>query len=135
MYDRVFDTDWRTLEAEDALRRMYALGIAKELGHDFPEERGRIRRLAATAYQRSVLDLAYSEGRRQVQDVRPDFDTAAETWEALVDDDGSPRAPPDLDVERTPSEIPGALDRASMLELGVDELELLRLPSLLRRGE
>lgn len=135
MYDNVFDTDWQTLEAEDALRRMYALGIASELGHRFPEERTRIRRLTSTAYQRSVLDLAYNEGRRQVQDVRGDFDADADLWEALIDEDGSPKAPPTLDVDQTPAGLPKAVSRASMLELGVDELEMLRLPPLLRRGE
>ncbi|MFC6824174.1 hypothetical protein [Halopelagius fulvigenes] len=135
MYDKVFDTDWRTLEAEDALRRMYALGIASELGHEFPEERTRIRRLTSTAYQRSVLDLAYNEGRRQVQDVRGDFDADSDLWDALIDEDGSPKAPPTLDVDRTPAGLPKAVSRASMLELDVDELEMLRIPSLLRRDE
>lgn len=135
MYDQVFDTDWQTLEAEDALRRMYALGIASELGHEFPDERTRIRRLTSTAYQRSVLDLAYNEGRRQVQDVRGDFDTDAKMWDALVDENGAPKAPPNLDVDQTPADVPKAVTRASMLELDVDELEMIRLPSRLRRDE
>jgi hypothetical protein len=137
MYETAFDTEWETLDGEDALRRMYALGIAAELGYPNTDERERIRRLATTAYQRSVLDLAFSEGRRQVQDTRHTFESDDEAWDALVDETGSPRSPPDqtIDVDKSPSELPDAVSRASMLELDVDEFEQLRLPSLLRRDE
>jgi hypothetical protein len=137
MYEKAFDTGWKTLDGDDALRRMYALGIAAELGHARPDERERIRRLANTAYQRSVLDLAFGEGRRQVQDTRHQFESDDEVWDALVDENGAPQSPPDqtLDVDTSHSDLPDAVSRASMLELDVDEFEKLRLPSLLRRDK
>jgi len=137
MYERVFDTDWESLSGESALRRMYALGIAAELGHDFPEERARIRRLASSAYERSVLDLAFEEGTRKVADVRPLHDSDEAAWEELVEEGASPSPPPEsISVERHPAELPDAIERPGLLDdFDVDDLERLRLPSLLRRDE
>jgi hypothetical protein len=136
MYDRVFDTDWESLSGESALRRMYALGIAAELGYAFPEERSRIRGLASTAYERSVLDLAFEEGKRKVTDVRPLHDSDEAAWEELVEEGVSPSPPESLSMERRPADLPGAIERPSLFDgLDVDDLERLRLPSLLRRDE
>jgi hypothetical protein len=137
MYERAFDTDWETLSGEGAIRRMYALGIAAELGYRNAEERERIRALASSAYERSVLDLAFEEGKRQVQDVRPHHATDEDTWEALIESAESPSPPPEsLTVEDRPAEIPDAVERPPLLD-GFDagDLERLKFPSLLRRDE
>ncbi|MGQ4555044.1 hypothetical protein [Halobellus sp. GM3] len=137
MYERVFDTDWESLSGESALQRMYALGIAAELGHRHPEERSRIRALASSAYERSVLDLAFEEGKRNVADVRPLHDSDEAAWEELVEGEESPTPPPEsLSVDDRPVELPDAIDRPSLLDgFDVDDLERLRLPPLLRRDE
>lgn len=134
MYERAFDTDWESLSAEGAIRRMYALGIAAELGHDRPEERRRIRDLASNAYERSVLDLSFEEGKREVSEVRPHHESDAEAWSALVEhSEGSPSS---LSVDRTDSNSPGAVDRPALLDgFDPDDLERVRLPSLLKRDE
>ncbi|ELZ33316.1 hypothetical protein C474_04530 [Halogeometricum pallidum JCM 14848] len=139
MYERAFDVDWDSLSAEEALRRMYALGTAAELGHEYEAERTRILRMATTAYQRSVLDLAYAEGRNAVRDHREEYDSDAETWEALIEAKGitvDPETDADADADDEPGQhLPDAIGRASMLELDVDDLERLRLPKFLRRED
>ncbi|RLM57478.1 hypothetical protein DVK02_06850 [Halobellus sp. Atlit-31R] len=137
MYERAFDTDWESLSGEGAIRRMYALGIAAELGYRDTDERDRIRALASTAYERSVLDLAFEEGKRQVQDVRPHHESDEDAWEALVEDPESPSPPPEsLTVEDRSTAAPDAIDRPPLLD-GFDagDLDRLRFPSLLRRDE
>ncbi|MDS0294153.1 hypothetical protein [Halogeometricum luteum] len=137
MYERAFDLEWDSLGAEEALRRMYALGTAAELGHEYEVERARILRRATTAYQRSVLDLAYAEGRNAVRDHREEYDSDAETWEALIEAKGIAVDPESdaADGDDPGRRLPNAIDRASMLELDVDDLERLRLPKFLRREE
>ncbi|MFB6093134.1 MAG: hypothetical protein ABEK02_09005 [Haloquadratum sp.] len=136
MYERVFDTDWETLSGESAIRRMYVLGIAAELGHGRPEERERIRELASSAYERSVLDLAFEEGKRKIQDVRPMHETDEAAWQSLIEPGESPPEPESLSMDRHPVDLPDAIDRPGLLEgFDPDDLDRLRLPSLLRRDE
>lgn len=133
MYERAFDTDWESLSAEEAIRRMYALGIAAELGHDNPTERARIQDLASGAYERNVLELAYEEGKREIKEVRARHDTDEDAWEELVETSEVP-APESLSIDQVDSRHPGAVDRPSLLG-GFDagDLDRLRLPSLLDR--
>jgi len=133
MYERAFDTDWESLSGEEAIRRMYALGIAAGLGTDHEAERTRIRDLASSAYERGVLDLAYEEGKRAVADVRTDHESDAAAWEALVERSEAP-SPESLPTDQVDARRPGAVDRPGLLE-GFDagDLDRLRLPSLLDR--
>lgn len=137
MYERAFDTDWETLSDEAAIRRMYVLGIAAELGHDYPAERRRIRELATSAYDRSILELAFEEGKAEIADVRPHHDSDADAWSELVEtSDASPPSPSSLSVDRSDADSPGAVDRPGLLDgFDADDLNRLRLPSLLERGE
>ncbi|MFB6252178.1 MAG: hypothetical protein ABEI27_10935 [Halobellus sp.] len=137
MYERAFDVDWASLSGEEALRRMYSLGVATELGHERPEERARIQKLASSAYERSVLDLAFEEGRRKVKDIRSPHDTDEETWTELVEsvDDPSPSRE-SLTVDSIPEDVPDAVDRPPLLGgFSAEDLGRLRLPSLLERSE
>jgi hypothetical protein len=137
MYERAFDVDWTSLSGEEAIRRMYSLGIATELGYEHPEERTRIQELASSAYERSVLELSFEEGRRKVRDVRPLHETDEETWTELVEsvDDPSPSRE-SLAIDSVPDDVPDAVDRPSLLSgFDADDLDRLRLPSLLERDE
>ncbi|WP_336024926.1 hypothetical protein [Halobellus salinisoli] len=137
MYERVFDTDWESLSGEEAVRRTYTLGIAAQLGYGDPEERSRIRALASSAYERSVLDLAFEEGKRKVQDVRPLHDSDEETWEELVEaGDSTAPSPESLQADRGSRDLPEAVEQPSVLDgYDIDELERLRLPSFLKRDD
>ncbi|MBB6645511.1 hypothetical protein [Halobellus ruber] len=135
MYERAFDTDWESLSGEEASRRMYALGIAAELGYENHPERERIRGLASSAYERTVLDLAYEEGKRTVQDTRIHHDSEEDAWEELVETSEAP-SPESLSIDGVDSGRPSATDRPSLLDgFDGDDLGRLRLPSLLERDE
>jgi hypothetical protein len=135
MYDRAFDTDWESLSSEEAIRRMYALGIAAELGYENRTERSRIRDLASSAYERSVLDLAYEEGVRKVSNVRTHHESDEDAWEELVETPETP-SPESLPTDRVGGSRPDAVDRPALLDgFDADDLGQLRLPSLLKRDE
>jgi len=137
MYERVFDTDWESLSGEEAIRRTYVLGIASQLGHGNPDERSRIRALASSAYERSVLDLAFEEGKRKVQDARPLHDSDEETWEELVEtEESTTPSPESLQPSRRSRGTPDAVEQPSVLDgYDIDDLERLRLPSFLKRDD
>ena len=136
MYADTFGTDWETLSAEGALRRMYALGVAASLGHSDDEEYRRIRGQADSAYARNVLELAFEEGQQRGRRNRREL-SDDDVWEALVTDRESP--PPSsgatVDRRRPTGDVPEAVTRSSLLELDDDDLERLRLPDLLVRDD
>lgn len=131
MYERAFDTDWESLSGQEAIRRMYALGIAAKLGEGNPAERARISELASSAYERGVLELAYDEGKREIAEARPHHDSDEAAWEELVEAAEPPSAE-SLPTDEVDSRRPRAVDRPSLLE-GFDAggLDRLRLPSFL----
>lgn len=135
MYRDRFGTDWQSLGFEEAIRRMYTLGVASEVGSGLPEERERILATADAAYTERLLELAYEEGQesvREARDGRRDADSVEELLRdgpSVLDDaeeDGSFADPPDG--------VPDAVSVPPMLEEETDELERVRLPELLRRG-
>ena len=136
MYDDTFGTDWEALSGDAALRRMYALGVAASLGHPNDDEHRRILRQADTAYARSVLQLAFEEGKQRGRRNRDELPDDQKVWDALVVDEESPpssRTP--ADKRRAKGSVPKAVTRTSVLEFDSDELERLRIPDLLRRDE
>jgi len=136
MYEERFGTDWDDLTDDEALFRMFALGVATELGHPNPDEYERLRRVANSSYGRSVLELSFQEGRQRASADRADFEEDSAVWDHLVEDENEVSTP-DSDVgdHSGIDDLPAAVVRAPFLELGRDELERLRLPKLLRREE
>ena len=138
MYEDAFGFEWDRLSEEEALKRMYALGVAAMLDERHPDEYRRIMRQASTAYRRSVLELSFKEGQQRAKDNRREFDERQAAWDALVDTDAA--TPPqsardDADGRRPKGSVPGAVTRSKLLEQNVDELERIRLPELLRRDD
>ncbi|KAB1193325.1 hypothetical protein GJR96_07655 [Haloferax sp. MBLA0076] len=137
MYERAFGTDWRTISDEEAIRRMYALGVSTALGAPNPSEFERIRRQASTAYGRSVLQLSFEEGKQRVARNRGEYDTKQELWDALVDEETTPKTTGRADVAmRKPTDkqgVPEAVGRVDVLDLQSDDFARLRLPDFLRR--
>ncbi|ELZ96922.1 hypothetical protein C440_04073 [Haloferax mucosum ATCC BAA-1512] len=138
MYERVFGTDWRTISDEEAIRRMYALGVSSALGHPNRGEFERIRRQAATAYGRSVLQLAFEEGKQRVARNRAEYDSKQDVWEALVDEQTTPATTGRADVGmQKPTDrqgVPKAIGRVEVLDGRSDDFSRIRLPEFLRRG-
>jgi hypothetical protein len=137
MYERAFGTDWRTISDEEAIRRMYALGVSTALGEPNPGEFDRIRRQASTAYGRSVLQLSFEEGRQRVARNRSEYETKQDLWDALVDDETTPSTTGRADVTmRKPTDsqgVPEAVGRTAVLDKPADTFARLRIPKFLRR--
>lgn len=143
MYGDQFDTEWEELTLEEAIRRMYTLGVARKLDAGRPEERDRIEATADTAYTRKVLELAYEEGRQEIRDAAAGR-TEADSVEAVLSS-GPSMLDDDDAIEATsgergsfadpPQNAPDAVTLPSALENETDELERVRLPSFLQRDE
>jgi hypothetical protein len=134
MYERSFGRDWESLSQTEAIRRMYALGVATALGQDVPDEYDRLRAQGATPYARSVLELAFDEGKARASGVRTDYDDPEDAWEQLVEESSPSTASRSGNLEGSSrSTSTERLARTSVLELSRDELERLRLPDLLQR--
>jgi hypothetical protein len=138
MYEEAFGFDWTRLSEDEALKRMYALGVAAVLGERHPDEYRRLMRQASTAYRRSVLELSFKEGQQRAKNNRGEFENRADVWDALVDADdvtgGSPSIR-DEDGRRSKRGRPDALARARLLEYDFDPLGRIRLPELLRHDD
>lgn len=133
-YERVYGTDWETLEETEAMERAYALGVAASLGEYHPDELDAIRQEMDTAYQRSVVDLAFDEGRNEAREVDlPDEETKANAWTALVEGESVT-----VDADEVPTGgregLPEAIDRVEALDLpDIDSTDAVDLPDFLKR--
>jgi hypothetical protein len=136
MYAETFGFDWTRLSEEEALKRMYALGVAAVLGERHPDEYRRIMRQASTAYRRSVLELSFKEGQQRAKKNETEFDGRERVWDTLVETtDVTPpsSARDDVDGRQPKGSVPTAVSRVPVLEREIDDLERVRLPELLRR--
>jgi hypothetical protein len=128
MYDRTFGTEWDDRTREEAVDRAFALGVADGVGSSRPTELERVLDAFENAYDRSLIELAYDEGRTEALEAAAaaDADSAEAVWETLVDGAGSPRGSPisaalpgaitELTLTRRPREgPPSSLDFPSML--------------------
>jgi hypothetical protein len=85
-YERAYGTDWETLDKDEAIDRAYALGVAASLGEYHPDELDRVRAQMDTAYNKSVVDLAFDEGKNEAREL--DVDSAERddpVWTELVE--------------------------------------------------
>ncbi|WP_181686378.1 hypothetical protein [Halorhabdus salina] len=135
MYERTYGTDWETLEKAAATERAFALGVAAVLGKPDPDEYERILETAANSYDRSIVELAFQEGKRKASGRRAEVDQDETVWESLVEDDG-PKTTVDEDDIPTGGRdgLPSALDDLDLLDRPLDdEFERERLPEFLRK--
>jgi len=127
-YDRAYGTDWDSLGRDEAIDRAYALGVAASLGEYHPDELDRIRAEMSSAYQKSVVDLAFEEGRNEARKYdAPEADDGEPVWADLVegekttvDEDGTPTGGP-LGLPEALDKLE-ALDRPEMDDRGAQEL-------------
>lgn len=130
MYKQAFGTDWNDLTRDEAIRRAFALGVAAGVGSERPTELKRVLAAFESGYDRSVIELAYDEGRTKALDaVRatddPDPDTV---WAALVSPTGVPQRPP------ISTALPGALTKRQVADRPVSgPPESLDFPSMFRK--
>ena len=88
-YERVFGTDWNDLDKDEAIERAYALGVATTLGEYHPDELDALRAEMNSAYDRSVLDLAFDEGKNEGRELSAGTNGPEDeqVWTELVGED------------------------------------------------
>lgn len=132
MYENRLGTDWTSLDHEEVLERAFALGVDAALGSVDREEYERLEAEAAgyDAYDRSLVELAYREGRTKALDRRRAGDSTASVWRELVEDEF------DL-ADVTPSDPPGPTTQGPPKLIGrssaMDRPTHTDLPSFLRK--
>lgn len=98
-YERTYGTDWDSLDKDEAIDRAYALGVVAALGEYHPEELEEVRHEMDTTYNKSVVDLAFDEGKNEARNLDVDAEkrTQQAVWAELVkgetvtvDEDGVP---------------------------------------------
>lgn len=130
-YEQSYGTDWDALSVDEAVTRAYALGVAASLGEYRTDELETIRGETESAYERSVVDLAFEEGKNEgrEQDLRGHENE--EVWHSLVDGDAG-RTDPDRETDSTA--LPEVVDRIEAIEQPTPgENSAIELPSFLER--
>ena len=128
MYDRTFGTDWSddTLDREEAIDRAFALGVAAGCGSERPDELDRVLGAFPSAYDRSIVELAYDEGRTKA--LEDPAEEPERVWDRLVDETGTPRRAP------VPAALPGAINELTLMDRPrTGAPSSLELPSFLRK--
>jgi hypothetical protein len=130
MYDQHFD-EADEYTTRETLERAYALGVQSVC--DDPDEAAyeRLKERSPDSYDRSIVELAYEEGRAEALELEASDEESGEIWERLVETD----AAPDAVGDRTgPSEnLPGLLSRDDDAGSKAELPDSLDLPSFLRR--
>jgi len=133
-YEQSYGTDWETLDIDTAVDRAYALGVAASMGEYHPDELDAIREEAGSSYERSVVDLAFEEGKNEGKEIDvAETPEDGDAWDALVDEE-----PVTLDPENIPtggrSGIPEAVDKIDAIEQpDIDSTEAVDKPDFLER--
>jgi len=131
-YEREFDTGWDSLEKDDATTRAYAIGVAERLGEGNRDELEAIYAEMDSAYHRSMVELAYEEGRNEAK-AAADPDDADAVWAELVQGETTVVDPDDI-PERGRDRLPDALDSGELLDRQeVDSTEAVDRPDFLDR--
>jgi hypothetical protein len=130
MYDRTFGTEWDDLSREEAVERAFALGVAAGVDDPRPDELDRVLEAFPGSYDRSIVKLAYDEGRTKALEAKAERDDPDDeaVWSSLVDGLGTPREAP------VPAALPGAIRELTLTERPRDgPPSSLDLPSMLRK--
>jgi hypothetical protein len=134
LYQDSYGTDWESLDEDEAMERAYALGVASSLGEYHPDELDAIREQMDSSYQRSVVDLAFEEGKNEGQNIDPpgDGDADANVWAELVEGETVTVDPDDVPTDGTNS-IPDALEKIDIIEKpDLDSTDAVDMPDFLQ---
>ena len=124
MYDERLGTDWTEISDEEAIDRAFALGVAAAFGYENRAEFDRLLGALDTAYDRSILDLAYEEGKQKADGLSRE-NSARDVWDRLVGAaDGGETGPRGASGSAggpgPAGKRPALLDRLDLLEGGAD---------------
>jgi len=133
VYEETFGTDWEQLDRDEVLRRAFALGVSEGLGSAPEGELERLQSEVAGRYGRSMVELAYDEGRTRGRE--PSSGNEEEVWEELVVDGSASLDPPERPVPPRPprhTDLPTSLSAPTLMDISRDDLARLGLPDFLR---
>ncbi|MEF8779223.1 MAG: hypothetical protein V5A46_00920 [Haloferacaceae archaeon] len=133
--------EFAELDGEEAADRAYELGVADACdpgnrsrasalaGLDSERALRRLKETGETTYDRSLIDLAYNEGRTRAMEYVGESDGGDDAWGELVGDGDATVAEPEPFREA----LPGALSRLRTLEIDAETgpPESLSLPDFL----
>jgi len=132
-YEQAFDSGWQTLEKDSATDRAYAIGVAERLGEFNREELEAIYAEMDTAYDRSMVELAYEEGRNEAKEAGAAASDADTVWAELVEGEKVYVDPDEL-PSRGRDGLPPALDQTELLDKqDVDSTDVVDRPEFLDR--
>jgi hypothetical protein len=132
-YEREFDTGWNSMDKNEATTRAYAIGVAERLGEFNREELEAIYAEMDSAYHRSMVELAYEEGRNEAKAAAGDDTDADAVWTQLVEGETTVVDAEDV-PERGRDGLPEALDSGELLDRqDVDSTEAVDRPDFLER--
>ena len=132
MYEQTYGTDWDSLDRDEAMSRAFAIGVAASLGHDYDEEYERIVRSMDSSYNRSIVELAFEEGKNKAKKKQYEGDDGEDAvWSELVEGET-------VTVERDEvptggqNKLPPALDKAKILDRpNTDSRDRVKKPDFL----
>lgn len=133
-YEQSFGTNWKTLDVDEAVERAYALGVSTAIGEYHSEELDAIRGEMDSAYDRSVVDLAFEEGKTEGRELDVDESGGdSRVWNELVDGE-----PVTIDPDELPTGgrtgLPEAVDQIDAIERpDLDSTEKVSKPDFLQR--
>jgi len=133
LYEDHYGTSWDDIGREEATERAYALGVAERLGERDRDELERIYDAVGTNYDKSLVEVAFREGRNEAKEVARSTSEDVDPWDHLVEGETVVFDPRD---DRTGGRdgLPEALDSSEVLDkLDVDSREATDRPDFLER--
>ena len=133
LYEQEYGTEWTTLDTDEATERAYALGVAESLGEYDREEFEAVHAEPSTAYGKSMVELAFREGKNEGRERKPassDGDDRA-VWRDLVEGETVTVDEDDLPMGGRDG-IPEAVDKIDAIEKpNPDEVDATDRPDFL----
>ncbi|WP_129115128.1 hypothetical protein [Halegenticoccus tardaugens] len=133
MYDAAFGTEWTALDRTEAIERAFALGVSAACGEPDPDEYERVLAAVSTAYERSMVELAFREGRGKAAGLRRRSAAPDEVWAELVEPAGTAEGSNGEADRGSRRDLPRALSRFDLLDRRGGGIEATRLPDVLTR--
>ncbi|WP_123536624.1 hypothetical protein [Halosimplex salinum] len=133
LYEQEYDTSWGALDRDEATERAYALGVAERLGEYNREEFEAVHDEMDTAYAKSMVELAFREGKNEARDAVPDGADDDQVWRELVEGETVVVDEDDLPTGGRDG-LPEAVDKFEGIEKpNPDEIDATDRPDFLDR--
>lgn len=129
MYDRYFDEASEYTEQE-ALKRAYALGVESVCGDSDDATYERLKQRSPDTYDKSIVELAYDEGRAKALELEAAEEDRERIWERLVETTFEHEA---ADRTDSPGGLPELLSGPNEVGPAAGAPDSLDLPAFLRR--